>query len=246
MSQNFQKESWVILISFFFKLYSFFSSRFVTFQLPETLQSTKANRNTYAHVVCGVLTQYGKFSSDISDDFLNMSCHKLFSKSITFVSLFNLYRIFHPPWWRQVWFSLFFNILRESSTAQICSWSVFNSQPLQIQSETMEVCNGLTVRKLSSIMLIYAWFIFFITLVQAACWQNIDPFTSCPGSESFYKWDWHVVIEFCSGTSGERGNSNAKQFWLFSAKMSMQCIELCSKLLTSTSKSTCCFSFSLR
>lgn len=43
---------------------------------------------------CGVLIQLSEFSSGITDDFLNLSHHKLFAKTITFVSLSNLCRFF--------------------------------------------------------------------------------------------------------------------------------------------------------
>lgn len=38
---------------------------------------------------------------------------------------------------------------------------------------------------------------------QPAYWQNIEPLTSCPSSEPFYKWYWPVVTEFCSIPPGE-------------------------------------------
>lgn len=196
---NVAKLSKIILREFFF-----FNLLFLFIQIcqvsafSETLQSIKTSRNTYAHVVCNSLIQSGRFSSECyTDDFLNMSCHKLFAKSITSVSHYNLCGIFHPLWWRQVCFVLFCFLIYIECVISSTNfwWSVFNSQPLKVQSETMEVCDGLMVPKLSSIMLIYIWFIFFlITLVQAACWQNTGAFASCQGSESFYKWDCHVVI----------------------------------------------------
>lgn len=148
-------------------VFLFFTSFFLLPQIcqistsSEILQSTRASRNPYAHVgrlwFCGVLIQLGEFSSDITDDFLNLSCHKLFDKSITFVSLFNFERFFSSLWMKE--YDLL-NLLRESSTAQICSRSIFKTRSLQFQSKTIKVYDGPTVPELSSIMLIYAWFIF--------------------------------------------------------------------------------------